>query len=73
MPTELIITIAAGVIAVMVFTWLIKVLKTTLATAVKIAILALSLQIFFGVGPKNLWQHLLKLLQELGLGWVAGS
>jgi hypothetical protein len=73
MPTELIITIAAGVISVMVFTWLLKVVKTTLATAVKIAILVLSLQIFFGVGPQNLWQHLLKLLQEKGLGWLVGS
>jgi hypothetical protein len=73
MPTELIITIAAGVISLMVFAWLIKVVKTTIGTAVKITILVLSLQLFFGVGPQTLWQHMVKLLQQQGLGWLVGS
>jgi hypothetical protein len=66
---ELIVTVAAGVMAALIFTWLIKVVKTTLATAVKIAVFALCLQIFLGVGPQALWQQVLKFLQSRGLGW----
>jgi ABC-type uncharacterized transport system permease subunit len=72
MSMELMITLAAVGISILIFTWLIKVVKTTLSTAIKLAILAASVQIFLGIGPQNLWQHTLKLLQQ-GLDAVLGS
>jgi hypothetical protein len=48
--------IAAGaIISILVLTWLIKVIKATVQTAVIIAALVFAMN-FFGVGPGNLFQ-----------------
>jgi hypothetical protein len=50
------IAIAAGaVISILVLTWLIKVIKATVQTAIIIAALVFAMN-FFGVGPGNLFQ-----------------
>lgn len=46
---------AAIVITFLVFTWLIKVVKATLSTALTIAAIVLVLQLLFGIGPDQLW------------------
>ncbi|MEM1366776.1 MAG: hypothetical protein AAGG02_01930 [Cyanobacteria bacterium P01_H01_bin.15] len=59
--------IAAVVIAWLVFAWLFNIIKTSLGTAFKIALIVLLLQLFFGIGPQQLWkqvQLLPQLLQE---------
>jgi hypothetical protein len=56
------ITIIAGVaISMLLFMWLIKVIKATLQTALILAVLLFALN-FFGIGPGNLVQSLLQWL-----------
>jgi hypothetical protein len=73
MSVELLITLGASLIAAMIFAWLIKVVKATVATAFKIAAIALCIQIFVGIGPQALWQRTLDLLHQSGLRWLFGS
>ncbi|MFW6358902.1 MAG: hypothetical protein ACOC0N_06790 [Chroococcales cyanobacterium] len=63
MSPELIILIAAVVVAWLVFNWLIKVVKASLSTAVTIAVIVLILQLVFGIGPQELWEQI-KALPE---------
>ncbi|MBW4575531.1 MAG: hypothetical protein KME08_09645 [Aphanothece sp. CMT-3BRIN-NPC111] len=65
MPIELIILIAALIVSWLVFTVLIKLVKTTISTAVAIAVIILVLQLFFGIGSNQLWQQILQLPQTL--------
>ena len=65
MPLELIILIAAIVVAWLVFTWLVKVVKASIATAITIAMIVLVLQLAFGIGPQQLWQQILQLPQTI--------
>lgn len=65
MPIELIVTIAAVVVSLLVFTWFLKVFKSTFGTALKIALIALALQVFFGIGPQVLWQWMMELVQQV--------
>lgn len=49
--TEILITLGAIAISWFVLRWLITVLKVTLGTAIKIALIVFLLQLFFGIGP----------------------
>ncbi|MGF1601713.1 MAG: hypothetical protein ACFCU8_06780 [Thermosynechococcaceae cyanobacterium] len=62
---ELFIFIAAGVVAWLLFTWLLKVVKTTLKTAFMVAVIVMILAIA-GIGPEQLWQAVLELPQQVG-------
>ncbi|MGB7416274.1 MAG: hypothetical protein WA902_18875 [Thermosynechococcaceae cyanobacterium] len=62
---ELFIFIAAGVVAWLLFTWLLKVVKTTLKTAFMVAVIVMVLAIA-GIGPDQLWQAVLELPQQVG-------
>ncbi|MGF1498535.1 MAG: hypothetical protein ACFB8W_17180 [Elainellaceae cyanobacterium] len=50
---------AAFVVSFLVFTWLVQVVKSTISTALTIALIILVLQIFFGVGPIDFWQTII--------------
>ncbi|OKH35983.1 hypothetical protein NIES2119_18460 [[Phormidium ambiguum] IAM M-71] len=63
MPAELIVLIAALIVTFLVFTWLIKVVKATIQTAITIALIVLILQLIFGIGPSQLWQKIIELPQ----------
>lgn len=63
MPIDLIIWIAAIVVAGLVFTLLVKVVKATIKTAITIAIIVLILQLCFGIGPNQLWQQIIYIPQ----------
>ncbi|NET08697.1 MAG: hypothetical protein F6K09_21870 [Merismopedia sp. SIO2A8] len=59
-----IVLIIAIVISFLLFTWLLRVVKATLTTALTIAFLILIVQLVFGIGPsefgeqiKMLWQN----------------
>lgn len=65
MPIELIILIAALIVSWLVFTALVKVVKTTVSTAITIAAIVLVLQLVFGVAPQELWQQITQLPQIL--------
>jgi Flp pilus assembly protein TadB len=62
---DLIILIAALIVAWLIFTWLVKVLKASIGTALAIAAVILVLQIAFGVDPQQLWQQVNDLPQTL--------
>jgi type IV secretory pathway TrbL component len=63
MSTTLILLIAALIVTFLVFTWLIKVAKATLQTALTIAVIVLILQLVFGIGPTQLWQQITEIPQ----------
>lgn len=62
---ELIILIASLLVSWLVFTWLVKVLKASIGTAISIAIVVLILQLAFGIGPQELWQQIINLPQTI--------
>ena len=66
MSTDFIVIIAAILIAWLIFTWSIKVLKASISTALSIAIIALILQIFLGIGWEEVWQQLVQFSQTIG-------
>ena len=65
MPIDLLILIAALIVSWLIFTALIKVVKTTASTAIAIAAIVLVLQLAFGVNPQDLWQQITQLPQTL--------
>ncbi|MDJ0690643.1 MAG: hypothetical protein QNJ41_19305 [Xenococcaceae cyanobacterium MO_188.B32] len=66
MPVDLIVIIAAIIVAWLLFTWSIKVLKASISTALSIAIIALILQLFLGIGFEEVWQKLVQFSQTVG-------
>lgn len=65
MSAQLILIIAALILSWLVFTWLIKIVKTTLSTALTVAAIVLMLQLFFGIGPQAIVDTVLNLPQIL--------
>ncbi|MGF1512738.1 MAG: hypothetical protein ACFB5Z_03450 [Elainellaceae cyanobacterium] len=60
-----ILLIAALIISFFIFTWLIRVVRATVSTAITIALIALVIQLLFGIGPQELWQQFVDLWQSL--------
>lgn len=60
MPIDLIILVAALIVAWLVFTSLVRILKTTVSTAIAVAVIVLILQLGFGVQPQQ-WQQITQL------------
>jgi hypothetical protein len=58
---DLVILTGAIIITYLVFIALIKIIKTSLTTAISIALLVLLLQLIFGIRPEQLWQQLKEL------------
>ncbi len=65
MPVDLIIFIAAIIVSWLIFTLLVKVVKASISTAILVAVIVLVLQLFFGIGPQDLWQQVTQLPQTL--------
>ena len=61
MTKELVIIFAAVIVAWLVFTWVLKVLKASLGTAIALAIIVLILQLFFGIGFQEFWQQIVQI------------
>ncbi|MGV0028517.1 hypothetical protein [Phormidesmis priestleyi] len=60
---NLILIAAAIAISVLVFTWLIKVVKATVTTALVIAAIVLILQFFFGIGADRIFDQAIQIIQ----------
>lgn len=60
-----ILLIAAIVISFLIFTWLVRVVKATIGTAIVIAIIVFGLQIFLGIGPADLVGQIQELWQGI--------
>lgn len=65
MPVDLIIFIAAIIVSWLIFTLLVKVVKASISTAILVAAIVLILQLFFGIGPQDLWQQVTQIPQTL--------
>lgn len=65
MSVDLIVIIAAVIIAWLIFTWLLQVLKASISTALTIAFIALILQIFLGIGFEEVWQKLAQFAETV--------
>lgn len=67
---EILIVVGAVVVAFLVFGWLLRVVKTTLKTALTVAFILLALQLLFGIGPDAIWQQLQQWFGEMRGGAV---
>ncbi|NER40057.1 MAG: hypothetical protein F6J93_40035 [Oscillatoria sp. SIO1A7] len=65
MIIQVVLLIAALAVAWLVFTWLVKVVKTTVKTAIIVAAIVLALQIIFGIAPKELIDQIITLPQTV--------
>ncbi len=62
---NIVLIIAAILISLAIFGWLLKVARATFTTAITIAIVVLVLQLVFGIGPSQIWQQVSQILQSL--------
>lgn len=62
---NLILLIGAVLIAFLVFTFLVKVLRAAVSTAIALALIVLVLQILFGINPGQVWQAVNGLWENL--------
>jgi len=62
---NIVLLIAAILVTFLVFTWLVKVVRATIGTAIAIAVLVLLLQLVFGIGPAQVWQQVSQFFQAL--------
>ncbi len=60
---QIALLIGALLITWLVFRGLIKIFKTSVGTALKIAAIVLILQVIFGIAPQEIWQTILNLPQ----------
>ena len=66
MPVDLIVITATILVAWLIFTWSLKVLKASISTALTIAVIALILQVFLGIGFEEVWHKLIQFSQTIG-------
>ncbi|TBR59350.1 hypothetical protein BLD44_003600 [Mastigocladus laminosus UU774] len=55
----------ALIVAWLIFTILIKVVKTTVKNAFMIAAIVVLLQIGYGIGPQEIWNYIVQIPQKL--------
>ena len=65
MSLEIIISIAAAIILLMLFSWSIKVFKITLQALLPIVAILLLLQIGFGVSSQEIIQESIRIVKEI--------
>ncbi|NJR66609.1 MAG: hypothetical protein HC772_16930 [Leptolyngbyaceae cyanobacterium CRU_2_3] len=62
---NLILLSAALIVSILVFAFLVRVLKAAVGTAIAIALIILLLQLAFGIAPPQLWQEMQRLWENL--------
>jgi hypothetical protein len=65
MSLEIIIPIAAAIILLLLFTWLLNVLKSTIKTVLVIAAILIVLQIIFGINSEQIIQGILQIVERI--------
>jgi len=65
---EILVEVGAVVVSVLVFMWMLRVVKATLKTALLVAAILLGLQIFFGIGPGSILETIQSWLPAAGSG-----
>lgn len=62
---EIVLLLAAMLIAWGVFAWLVKVLKASVQMAFGVAVVLVIIQVVFGIGPQQFWQQITNLPQTI--------
>jgi len=62
---ELFIALATLLILFVIFSWVLKMVKTTLKTVLLVVFMLLALYFVFGIGPDSLWNQLQNSLRTL--------
>ncbi len=62
---NIILLIAAMIVALLVFSALIRILKVSVTTALTVAIILVILQLIFGINPGKLWEEIINLPQTI--------
>jgi heme A synthase len=65
MSLEIIIAIAAAIILLLLFTWLLNVLKSTIKTVLVITAILILLQISFGVNSEQIISAILQIIERI--------
>ncbi|MEM7592424.1 MAG: hypothetical protein AAF383_13030 [Cyanobacteria bacterium P01_A01_bin.83] len=65
MPLEIIIPIAAALILLILFTWIINVFKVTFKTVLILVAIFVLLQIVFGVNSQDIIQEMLSIIERI--------
>ncbi len=65
MSLEIIIPIAAAIILLLLFTWIIKVFKVTIKTALIVGVILILLQIIFGVNSQEVMQEIINIVERV--------
>jgi len=65
MPLEIIVAIAIGIILLLLFTWLVTLLKSTVKTALVIAAILIFLQVAFDVDSEHIFAQLVQILEKI--------
>ncbi|MEM8722796.1 MAG: hypothetical protein AAGE84_26500 [Cyanobacteria bacterium P01_G01_bin.39] len=72
MPLEIIIPIAAALILLILFTWVINVFKVTFKTVLILVAIFVLLQIIFGVNSQDIIQEMLSIVERIKQSISAG-
>lgn len=62
---NIVLLVAAIIVAFLVLAWMLKVAKATIGTAILVAVIVLVLQLVFGIGPGQLWQQISQFPQAI--------
>ena len=65
MTVEIIIPIAAVIVLLFIFAWLLKVLKASINTILTIAAILIVLQILFGINSELVIQEVIRLISQI--------
>lgn len=60
---ELLIALAVILILFVIFSWVLRLVKTTIKTVLLVVFVVLALYFVFGIGPETLWEQLQNWLQ----------
>ncbi|MGB5634825.1 MAG: hypothetical protein WBM44_17740 [Waterburya sp.] len=65
MSLELIIPIAAAIILLLLFTWIIKIFKVTIKTVLIVVAIFILLQIIFGINSQEVIQEMVNIIERI--------
>lgn len=65
MSVEIIIPIAAVIVLILIFTWLLNVLKASVKTMLAIAAILIVLQLAFGISSEQIIQQVLQIVSQI--------
>ena len=65
MSVEIIIPIAAVVLLLLIFAWLLKVFQASIKTILTIAAILIALQVIFGISSDRIIQEVMQIIEQI--------